>query len=85
MSGRALTHRGTRRDADGDGILPDPGFSSRRWVSSSSRSSSGGRSRWSVDDWSQPLEAVVFALVFAVVYFGSLSLLGDSESSGESG
>jgi hypothetical protein len=33
----------------------------------------------------QPLEAVVFALVFAVVYFGSLSLLGDSESSGESG
>lgn len=30
----------------------------------------------------QPLEALMFALVFAVIYFGSLSLL---DSSGETG
>lgn len=84
MSGKALVLRNTRTGVQLDEMLPDPGL----------LITAAGIVIIAVVLWGavslvrgqliQPLEAVMFAFVFAFVYFGSLSLLGDSESSGES-
>lgn len=84
MSGKALVLRNTHKRVELDEMLPDPGL----------LITAAGIVIIAVVLWGavslvrgqliQPLEAVMFAFVFAFVYFGSLSLLGDSESSGES-
>ena len=84
MSGRALVLRDTQASVQLDEMLPDPGL----------LVTAAGIVVLAVVLWGavslvrgqliQPLEAVMFAFVFAFVYFGSLSLLGDSESSDES-